>query len=165
MRDSFSFCRSFGSLSLCWVGGYALGILSAAKACVCVVSWMRACCLSRVSIVLVLSWSLLPFLTAAYADRIQRPEIRSCCIFLRCFVCGYSLWLTVRAFGSAAWLAVPLYRFLDLASLVPFGWYVFQPTGSDRQSRTFRICLIAVIVVAVAYLLAVLPFGAMVADF
>ncbi len=142
-----------------WILGLILGTAAAAHADLTVISWMRPFALRRVSIVLLLMWCCLPFLITAWAVLIQRSEILIFLVFCRCFFFSLLVWLELRAFGSAAWLMVPLSRFSDWLSLVLLCWFTLGSLRGFRK-REFSVCLFLTVLVVIVDYFAVSPYVA-----
>jgi hypothetical protein len=117
MHKSFYTFRHSTTLGIYWIAGLLLGILSAVDADPTVLSLMRLTATAQVSIVFVLIRCVLPFLFTAFAVLIQAPFILYAVAFVRCFSCGFVLWLIAAAFGSAAWLIGPMLHFSEMLNL------------------------------------------------
>lgn len=127
----------------CWLSGFCMGLLAAMEADAVCFSLMRLSMLCRVSIVWLLLRCLFPFLVAAFAVMIHKRNIVPVLVFLHCFGFGYFLWMSLGAFGSGAWLAVPLLRLPDTVSFVLLCWLCLQGDGGSR--RGFWVCIILII--------------------
>lgn len=146
-------------LSVCWMVGLLLGILTAAVADSSVLPLMRLSVSTRVSIVSLFASAALPFLIAAYAVMIHNFRFLFALVFCRCFFFGFWLWLGVAAFGSAAWLVQPMLHFTDWLSLPALCLFCLRRCGGvGRWERDLTVCMIMTAVAAVVDFIAVSPY-------
>lgn len=145
---------------LSWVVGILAGLLTAAGADESCLSVMRLAASCRVSVVLLFLTAFAPFLITAFAVSIHQYPVLLVLCFVRSFGFGCCAWLTVRAFGSAAWLIQPMLQFSDgilMAGYVLYGLWVCGHWASSPE-RPALVCMLLCAAVTVFDYLAVAPF-------
>lgn len=110
--------RNFGSISLAffWTLGLILGTFTPLAASDSVLFLMKSALLAPVSILVLLSTVLLPFLCVAIAVSVSAPEWLLCICFCKAFCFSAISVLVFSAFGSAGWLIRCLLLFSDMAT-------------------------------------------------
>ncbi len=151
MHNSFCPHRDRCLFAGFWIAGLLFGVLAAVKADLSVISLMRLGAFRRVSIVLLLCWYAFPLWITAWSVKIQNIGILFLWVFCRCFCFSFLSWMEVRAFGSAAWLAVPFSRCCDCLTLLIFCWFAFRGlNGKTSGKQDFWISLLLTCVAVIA---------------
>lgn len=141
MRNSFCLRSSLSGIAAGWIIGLLLGAFFAAGMDDAVLSLMRLMLSAQVSIVGVFLCALLPFLFAAYAVMIERDSLLYAVLLLRGFSLGCGIWLTVRLFGSAAWLVQPLAQFTGNISSAVLLLAALRWQGRPHRVKRELICV------------------------
>lgn len=147
-------------LAACWLTGLLLGIFYAARAGDTYSLLMRMAPSCRVSISGLAASALLPFLFAAFAVYISKPELLILVCFLKAFsfaCCGFGV---MDAFGSAGWLIRPLLQFSDGCTIPLLCWFSIRHISDIQPTWRADIgvcCMIAAVAVGFDYCL-VSPF-------
>jgi hypothetical protein len=150
----------------CILGLFA-GIFIAARIDPSLLVVVRRASSCRVSTVGSFLTAMLTFLIAAYAVLIHNDLLLCLISFLRGFGFGCLAWLSVRAFGTAAWLVQPLLQFSDgfvLLTYILFGIWVCRRKEQKLHWAVVLCIVIAAAVSAYDYL-AVSPFLASLLEF
>ena len=148
------------------LAGLFVGSLFAAGMDSTCLSLMRRAMNAPVSIVVLVTGCVLPFLIAAYAVMIERFSLLLILIFLRCAAFGFVTWAAAAAFGSAAWLLQPMLQFTDCAALTALAVYASRRCMVWKRGYLKELCILAAIAAAVAVIdfTAVAPFLASLPD-
>ena len=119
---------------------------------------MRAAANGRVSIVLLLSAALMPFLITAYAVSIKQHTAVWALAFFQSFfyvLCGV---LTVRSFGSAGWLVQPMLQFSDSVASILFCWFGLRCFSRGDVRKDLTVCVFICIAAVIMDYFLVSPF-------
>ena len=143
--------QKVGSWLLCatWVFGMLLGAWSAVSADSAIISMVRNCIGSHVTIPGMLCVAFLPFLISAYAISLSEPWILL--IFSTCKAYSFSLCLcaTGLAFGQSSWLVRLLFLFSDLCLIPVLYLYWLRHISGTNPTRRWELpaclCIAAVI--------------------
>ena len=160
MHKSFFSIKPVLICFCCWLLGLTIGMLSSANADASVISLMRQSVSAPVSIVLLLWWSLVPFLIAAYAVKIQNFLILYTLLTVLGFTFGFVLALCFAAFYSAAWLVFPMLYFSQWLTAIALNVFAVRWLSGERPrlKRDLIFCGIFIAFVVILDFYSVSPF-------
>ena len=151
--------------SAIWLAGLVFGAFFALQADAAFTQLILIAAGNRVSILLLLITSLVPFLICAFAASPKRLTPIICIGFLKTFMFSYICIIAFKAFGNAAWLIQPMLQFTDLITL-PF-LYWFSINSLRKEQRIYRdlaICVGALLTAITLDYIFISPFLAMIIE-
>lgn len=156
-----SFCRrSVFVLAISWLVSIVSGILLAATFPVSLFSLMRTSLSGRVSIVGAFAVLIFPLFSSAVAIRFNRLRFIYLIATLKGICFGFSIFILLKLFGSAAWLVRWLILFSDACMSIPlFSFWIRHLRHPHNGLRNdFICCLVLCILIGVVDYYVISPF-------
>lgn len=131
-------------LSIIWIVGLLIGILTAAGAGDSFFYMMRGVIPSAVSIPGLLLISILPFLLTAFAFSLFRPLLMLV-VLMKAFTFGFCAFGIMTVFADAGWLLRLLLMFSAGCSLPLLMWLWLRPESISRKRFLIEtaVCIVA----------------------
>lgn len=149
-------------LAFSWIGGLASGVLLFFRADASVISLMRRCCFTSVSIVWFAALSILPFLFSAFAVFLSFPWMLYPVCYLKGLCYGFVIAGLDYLWGASSWLVRLAVLFDDILLVPLLFWFWIRHVSGERKC-SIRECVLFLIsggLVSVGVNRQIMPFFA-----